>query len=243
MSRKKILSDHTQKGKVFQPPLLTIGTFVETAWLDYAVPEFIWIMLLVKEYGVDYGSRIAIDFAMTADKYIIKNVESGPASPMIISFYNLLSENDKTELFGKLRGKGLTIFLQKAFKSLLLLYPKCPLGFLKGDLEDEDIDAYIPYFKQSISDLLDKTEYKPTIVMANVINFMLTMNRFFVAESNDLPGLNEVLDYPNTDSSKRIAAFLRSSISMCFAIGSYDRENNWAKYFWNRSIEIEPCTI
>jgi hypothetical protein len=49
---KQILQDHTRKGKVFTPPMLTLGTSVETAWLDYAVPELIWSALLIDYFGI-----------------------------------------------------------------------------------------------------------------------------------------------------------------------------------------------
>ena len=98
-------------------------------------------------------------------------------------------------------------------------------------------------FKITLGEILDKTSFESSIVMANVVNVLLQKNRFFIAQDNELPSLNEILNYPNTEDSKRIAAFLRSLISMCFNENGYKRGNTWVKYFWNQSYKIEPYKL
>ena len=97
--------------------------------------------------------------------------------------------------------------------------------------------------KQNFNNFYSKTSYKSTIVLANVVNFLLSYDRIIVTESTKLPHLKEILNYPDTDDSVRFASFIRTTIPMTFAVGIYDRNNPWINHFWNQNLKIEPCLI
>jgi hypothetical protein len=242
---KKVLEDHKQKGKVFQPPLLAMGTFVETAWIDYAVPEFIWILVLMEKYGIQEGSLMSIKLSSIVDPYITSKINNGSAASML-SFYNYLSKAEKEEIIVEMNKASVLEKFKHAFSPFLRLYPECPLNFLIKDVNNNSGNAndYLKNYKKSLSDFLDKNSIKSSIVMANVIGFLLTVDRFHVTRDSQIPQLDEIFNYPETDESKHLASFLRSSISMCFNIEwGYDRTNSWIKYFWNQGLKIEQCKL
>jgi len=242
--KSKLLADHKQTGKVFQPPLLTLGTFVETAWLDFGIPEFIWIHLLCEECGTDEGSILFLEFSKITDTFFSSKINNGTASALISS-YSMLSEGDKIEIIKDLKKKALLPRLKYILTPFIFLYPYCPLNFiLENSIADDVHKGYLSKYKEYLEKITDKTSFESTIVMANVVNFLNHLDRLKIAEGNNLPEFKEVFDYPKTENSKRIASFLRSTISMCFnKEWDYNRDNEWIKYFWNQSLRLEPFKI
>jgi hypothetical protein len=242
--KNRLLSDHKQIGKVFSPPLLNLGTFVETAWLDFGIPEFVWINILCEECGIDEGSILFLEFSKISDKFLSSKINNGTASALTSS-YSVLTGNDKIEIISELKKKAILPRLKYVLTPFLTLYPMCPLNFI---LESSNINKsgseYLPKFKLYLGKLEDKTSFQSTIVMANVINFLNQMDRLKITEGSNLPEFRDVLDYPKTENSKRIASFLRSTISMCFnKEWDYNRESEWLRYFWNQSFKLEPIRI
>lgn len=243
---KKILEDHNRKGKIFQPPLLSTGIIAETAWIDYAMPEFVWILLLLDDYGIDEGSYLSLEFSNVADSFIGAKISNNGSAAAISSSLLLLNEEEKKSFARKLKGKGILNKIKDTFQSFNQFYPESPTSFIterNNENRQLMLNDYLENYKKILSYFLDKTSFYSSIVMANIFNFLVRKERFFVVEGNELPDLNDILEYPNTEKSKRVASFLRSSIGMCFEPNSYDRSNNWIKYFWNNSIKIEPCRI
>ena len=242
--KNKLLADHKKIGKVFQPPILTLGTFVETTWLDFGIPEFVWIHILCEECGTDGGSILFLEFTKISDKFFLSKINNGAASALA-SCYSILSENDKSEIISNLKKKALLPRLKYILTPFLSLYPMCPLNFILEDNHTDNLrKEYLSKYKGYLEKLINKTSFESTIVMANVVNFLNHLERLKITEGSSLPELREVLDYPKTERSERIASFLRSTISMCFNTEwDYNRENEWIKYFWNQSLRLEPFKI
>jgi hypothetical protein len=242
--KNRLLADHKKKGKIFQPPILSLGTFVETSWLDFAIPEFIWIQIFCEEAGFDEGSTLFLEFTKISDNILMAKTNNGIASTLISS-YSILHEAEKSEIMVQLQKQGLLPRLKYFLTSFLSLYPMCPLNFILDDGLGVNPDrSYLLQYKKHLSKIIDKTSLESTLVMANVINFLNHLNRFQVAKETNIPQFKKVLDYPKTEDSQRIASFLRSSISIGFNTDlGYDRENEWIKYFWNQNLRLEPFLL
>jgi hypothetical protein len=237
----KILSDHTQKGKVFTPPLLKLGNFIEISWIDLQVPELIWILFLIERYGPTNGASLALDIAKISDRYISPKIDANPISAMMLSSYAVLTPAEQTEIRSCLDDFKILLPVQLALENFFILFPDCLLTFLSQSIPNPMEGMLIPY-KETLSKILDRVSYESTIVLASVCNFMLTMDRLKVAQNSNLPDLAEILQYPNTESSVRLATFLRSAIKTCFG-HVYNPQNDWIRYFWNRNLAFEPPTI
>lgn len=166
-----MLEDHKRKGKVFKPPLLSLGTFIDSGWLDYSIPEFIWILLLIEDYGVHEGSRLALEFSIISNLYLTSKANN-PSAPSIISFFNLLSNSDKSNLLNDMNKKFILKKIRKTFTPFIQLYPECPLSFILAKSEPTEIDSkneYLIKYKKSLSKFFEKTGFESSIVLANVI--------------------------------------------------------------------------
>lgn len=241
---KRIFEDHKKIGKTLQPPLLGLGTFVDTGWLEYSVPEFVWILLFIEVFGIEEGVKTCLEFAQITDYYITPKVAGG-VGPMLISSYACLSEIEKREIKIELDKRKLIVKVQDIFKPFNSLYPESPMKFLTDEAKRGKIKTldYIEWYKLSLLKIYSKMSFESTIVLASVVNFLLTFNRLKVTKNSNLPHLKEIVKYPNSDESIRLASFIRTTVPMYFAVGTYDRNNSWIKHFWNQNIKIEPCLI
>jgi hypothetical protein len=244
--KKPVLEDHKRKGKVFEPPLLSIGTFIETAWVDYSIPEFVWILLLTEKYGIDGGGKLFLGFSGITDPYLMGKIRNNGLAASMISSYSVLTNEDKKEILNKMKTNLIFSKFQNVFEGFINIYPECPLSFLIDKNESKDkihTKKYIQLYKDILERFYNKTGYEASITLANVVNFLLSVDRLFITENSKIPELKEILDYPNTEESKHLASFLRAASGTFFNVESYDRSNYWVKYFWNQSIKLEPCTI
>jgi hypothetical protein len=242
---KPVLNDHKREGGVFVPPILNLGTFLDTPWLDYAVPEFVWVLLFIEKFGIEDGNELYLNLVSLADPYFKDKIKNGSAACMI-SFYLNLDDSEKQKLLQELKSAGILSRIRVVLNPFIKLYPECPLKFLSNQKNQDFSKRYLNIFKVTLIKMLDKMGYDATLVMASVLNFLCAHNRFFITESTNMPPLEEILDYPGTDNSKKVASFLRSIIPIFFLSSeenTYDRNNQWIIYFWNQNIKIEPCKI
>ena len=58
--RKRVLSDHTQIGKTFVPPLIAgLGDMRHVRWLRDLVPELLWVSLLIDRLPLKRAVEVA----------------------------------------------------------------------------------------------------------------------------------------------------------------------------------------
>ena len=69
------------------------------------------------------------------------------------------------------------------------------------------------------------------------------MNVLKVSSNTSLAKFEEVENYPQTEISKQVAASIRAAVPAFFNEHYYDVNSWWPSYFWNRGIEITPCTM
>ena len=66
--RSQILSDHKRIKKKLVPPILQIGKFHEVKWVDYILPELLWLGLLNEFHGLKLGAELGLSLANAANK-------------------------------------------------------------------------------------------------------------------------------------------------------------------------------
>jgi hypothetical protein len=65
-----------------------------------------------------------------------------------------------------------------------------------------------------------------------------------IREGVDIPDLNAVVDYPNTEESKNVAGFIVSFDSFLISAGFLNNEQpdiTWQRQFWDICYRLEPC--
>lgn len=239
--RKRVLQDHLRLGKKLIPPLLAHGKFQDVSWVDFMIPELIWIALLNKEYGKQKGAEIT--------RLYIKSIkELFPDNKLTCYFLSSLeryNKNESAKLLNDLERIGILNLLNSCYVNFVRIYPKSPLIILFGNqsLEENYDENYFSEFKALLKILYDKTSIEATFTIGNLIYSLMVNDMLIVTEKSSMSRLPELKDYPNTDISRLIASACRATINVLFGDQIYQRNNIWVPYFWNRGIEIENCKI
>lgn len=237
--RQRLLSDHRKIGKTYVPPLMdTIGSRMrETPWLD-TLPELVWIACLHDAVGLARGTAVAAALGKAATEANSDTRVCFAAA----SAYSLLTEGEKETVLAGLARLGQRDDLKRGLSDLCHLYPANPLSFLcsgEAPSNDSHQDGLEP-FKDLLLELFDKTA-RPAIMMQGTAVYVAGLSgKLRFSFDSVLANLPELERYPDTVESRMVAAAVRSAIPMLVRLEE-DHRSDWASYFWNRGLEIEPC--
>lgn len=236
-----ILSDHQKIGTRFVPPMAQLN-MKATRWVDGTMPELLWQGLLVGRYGVREGLGLALTLAKAANESF--SAESKRPFLATASGYGEMTPQQQGETIGRLVASEQLPLLQQGLSPLLALYPQCPLAFLfNGQALAVDADYGLEQVKSAVIQLYDKRGKPATVVIANTIYIGALTGKIRYTAQTQLPNLEAVWDYPNTDESREVASRLRASVSAFTASLGDDVESAWPRYFWNRGLELEACDL
>lgn len=231
--KKNILSDHKKVGSIFIAPFSQLG-FTETTWSN-RLPELIWMGLLNHSCGYKRGVEIASEMAKAA--YDIspgaKKRNYGEASS-----YKHLSSDEIEKLLKAPIVIGARPELQEALQALNILYPESPLAFLGVPSNPLDRDTLISVMNRVVSDNLNKRDKPAMFLQANLIYIGGICGFLFFSSNVTPPNLDSLKDYPDSEESKKTAASIRA---MAQVFTENPTISDWAKYFWNQGLKIEPC--
>lgn len=238
-SKNNILSDHKQVGKRFVPPLMQIGPLHEVKWIDYILPELLWLALLNSSYNLKKGASLALNISRAASKaYGKPGVWFAP-----ISSYASLTIQQQKEVSKILTPNDLNM-LKGAISPLAEFYPECPLKFL---YEEPPItnkrETQLTHFKKLLSRLFDRHDKEATFMQANAIYIAFDSDILRVQKGLALANFPAVADFPRTEESIRVASAVQASINGFMGNEHFNKKSFWPNYFWKRGFELEPCSF
>lgn len=240
-SRIKVLLDHKKVGKRFIPPLLQVGPFSYTKWVDCVLPELLWLGVLNHCLGLAKGASSALSLAQAA----VKTCKSSPKKIWFAptSSYSNLTEEQKNILLSSLKSGKELESLKEAFVYFGVFYPDFPLNFIyEGNLPKlEDQNKHLRIFKDILSPLFYRAETEATFMQANAIYIALGTDMLKISKGLSLANFPAIEEYPNTDESRLIASGVRAMTNGFFGQLFPDMHTKWSKYFWNRGLELEGC--
>ncbi len=246
--RKPVLADHRKVGKDFLPPLLQLTRVQKIGWRDFMLPELIWLGLLNSEYGLRKGSELALMLAKTSQE--VANQE-GNTWYAPISAYASLSEDVVKGITDRLGESDSLDEIREGLSLLVALYPECPLSvfFDKAphgiEADNEGSRSLLDEFKQFLSSFLNKYEKLGTLAQANAVYIAFVTEKLKVVRG--VSGLEDfplVADFPDTEASRRVAASIYPAINSLMGIDASEiAHTSWSRYFWNRGLELERCSI
>lgn len=237
MNQRRILSNHKRQGKKIIPPLMTLPNFKDNSYVDFVVPEIIWMAILNESLGIQRGTELSVDLVKSAS-----NISSRPFLFSFISSYEVLNQEERNGIITGLRDLGSLDILRSTLSDFLTIYPNCPLSFLMEEQTPKnDIDT--SNVKDVLRLLYDKIGRTATFAMGNVVYHMFCLEKLVLVEKSVLSELPKLVDYPNTGISKLIASSIRALIHALFNENTHNSDNYWNSYFWNRGHELEPLTI
>lgn len=244
---KKILADHRQHKTRYIPPLIDglsklTGEVKEASWIKHGLPELFWIGLIHHAYGLREGAEIVLKFTMKCSEE--HKEDPKPLIASVTSFNHLTLES-KEKIKKHICDTGIKDKLLPALGGLLAYYPECSLRFIA---EEKEIRKYhtpehLDVLKMAIEPLFYKLEKEPVFTQAIFIYVAVAQEKIQIASHLPLAKIPEIQKYPDTDLSRQIASGLRATLPL-FLDRIMDAENGgheWANYFWNRGLEIDPC--
>lgn len=240
---KKVLPDHSQVGKKLIPPMLQIPNLQFIQWSKNIIPELLWIGLLNEKFGLETGTNLAVSLAEEATK---ANTNKGKKIWFAkTSSFSLLDNRQKLQITDNLHDK--LTYLQEGLLVFTLFYPECPLNFLykKENIKKSNKQQELTNLKITLSKIFSRREPPATFVQATAFYIGLVSRIIHIVKDVNVPLENfpEIVNYPKTEESKKIASFVRASINSFFGPPTYEKIPPWPTYFWNRGLEITPCEV
>lgn len=224
---KKILSDHKKNKKKFITPINQLLNLNETNHSKDTIPEIIWLDLLYCHYGLRETVEIITKLTTEIDRL---NLNLELFNCCIISCYERLDQNQKILIQNNQEIKKVTDKISIALKGIKQYFPNCPINFLLQNPDDKDVN-FLNKFKKSISNLIDRRSVNSTYAMTTVLHSQNCSGRMFFSSKFEKFDINEVLNYPNTEESVRVAAIVRTTIKPVIIQFLNIKESQWNKNF------------
>lgn len=234
MKKKPILENHKKEGKKLIPPLLSFN-MQPRSYVQYSIPEIIWIAVIIKKEGLELGTHLGVEFVKTVNSCISKG-----ELPYFTSWYSSLSEDEAKIIIKKLKENHIYDVIKKDLQDFLNVYPESP--FSKIFKSTRLTKANVSFVKDTIKELFDKRSWLSTFSLGNIMYFLNVLGKLHVVGNSALAEFPKLVDYPNTEISKMIASSVRATSNVL--LGSEKLKNEkWISEFWNRGFKIEPSKI
>lgn len=237
--KKPILADHTQKGKKLITPLNSIADFEHLSFFDDVVPEIFWVELIIKKFQLKHTVEI-MDKLASITKTICPNDFFCPG---LLSHYQKLTDNHKNQILNNPNLNPIRSELSNALVGFNDYFPNCPINFLLSS-GTYDKNAFVSNLKASLLSLVNSHKKESVLVLTTI----LSVSSIHVASQlRDTFGdidFNDILSYPETDASQRVASFVRASVNpMIMMTTPNDMRKKWQNIFWQACQQIEPLQL
>jgi hypothetical protein len=232
--KKRVLQDHKKVGQRFIPPFIEkIPNLQEVSYLKEILPEILWIELLSHQVGGPKGVELSLEIARAA-------ATLRPEGHMwLCSEYRKLDTTLQKKVIDSLTN---TEEISKLISPLVICYPECPLSFLclPVDLKEGNPSSHVDLISRVITELYDRRSPRATMMQAGAVYIAFCTDKLQVNAGTPLADFPAIENYPSTDSSRRVAASVRTFLT---ATGMIEQDLNWARYFWNLGYQLSPCKL
>jgi hypothetical protein len=237
--REKILSDHIKVKKKLRPTLNHHFNFKETSHDKEVIPEIFWIDLFYEKYGLKETVDLITDLTKLIEQHKINN---SFFNCCLISNYEKLDDFDKSTILKFVKETYLYDKINSALDGMNYYFPNSPISFLLRNRKTNRV-RFLKNLKKSILNLYNRTSINSTYALANAVYSQGIAGHLFFNSEIEKFDMNELLNYPNTDESKRVAALIRASIKPIIRVSIESDNPKWHKSFWQTCFELEPCKI
>jgi hypothetical protein len=238
----KVLDDHVQTGKKFVPPFIhKLGSNLqEISWINQGIPEFIWIAILIHKYGIKKGVELSSELSKSAVEILGKSSWCA----LFSTFTNITNEQ-QLYLISKLEQKGVLEDIKDAIYLFNANYPKSPLVFITKDMSStkEQSNEFLSVMKALMAPLYDKFTSEAIFVQATAIYIAFITDKLKVSAGMIGSDFLAIEAYPRTEDSKKVAAFVRSSINGFLGMYTSNASTIWQNYFWAEGFKLQSCEV
>ena len=215
---------------------------------DVQARPWAFVVLLIGDSVLDYLACVSPEEFESARHGTAENcrwrfLAQGDSWFAPTSAYRKLNKQQQQSVVATLASDNNLDDLRIALGSLAGFYPECPLTFLfEGGVPTCNSAIDLLRLKKILAGLFDKTTKSGILMQANAVYIAFLTEMLHVSPETSLAKFPAVADYPDTDLSQRVGAAVRTSIVGFFGT-SYDKSEPWPGYFWNRGLEIDPCSF
>lgn len=235
-----VLADHVRRGRRLIPPLATQLNIEESRWL-YRLPDLIWCAALADQFGWEEG--VSLSERLVA---AIQGLQDLDSKHFYLSLTELsyLTADHWEAIRASLTQLGLLAKYQEAFSRLVALYPECPLRPLFVDGAPSAPADARERVKRLIGTLIDGRGTQATMLLTTTGYLAFQTGKLKLVKGVELGDLNAVLQYPDTEESRKVAATIRAMSSL---LAGFEPDggvpSRWCRHFWNRGLELESCDL
>lgn len=246
MAMNTILRGHVRKGKRIIPPLLNaLGErYSPYSWARELVPQVMWIAILIDRYGFDQGTELANHLARTATE--CRSIKKTRPYITATSF-SRLNKKQKSELLKRVDNSKLNK-IRSSLREFNKIFPRNPLGFIYrskiGPLRQYRISKKL---SSLLKNMYDRNERISVLTMAAAMYLGISQGKILFGSEiggNIRSRYKDIIDYPETESSRFAASAFRASAPMVLK-GELDKADpkseRWLDYFWQRVAGIGTC--
>jgi len=237
---KKVLDGYKKIGSKFIPPLLQIGEYHEIHWVDDLVPELLWYSLLLLKLGFKRGVEVGTSVAKIAHNVFR---DSSPGNFSFVSSFNLFNEDEQKNFIIKLKEEKLFEPLIDSISPLLILYPESPLKFLNELCINSEREMCLKIIREAVEKSFNRRSQFSSIIQCNVEYVSHLIGKKHYHSKIKVPDFNKLISNFNSEEGQKVASFVRLGVNGLFGRMQESLTNNWAKYFWNQSIVLDPLEI
>jgi len=236
--RNPVLSDHRKVGNRYIPPFADIGPLNEVSWARNILPEIIWIALFHDAIGHQGGVQLALALARTTCEVTDSEAER---DSYLISGFSKLTPQQLSEIVDALNVRVEISAMRDALRTLVALYPECPLKFLYSQppMATDVTPDQLEDFKRVVANLIPRGNRSATLAQTTAV-FIAEMTGSYARSSNVAPlNFEAIVDYPATEESRSSASMIRATITGL--VGFRMSGDVWSEYFWTQGLRVDKC--
>jgi len=232
-----ILDDHKKQGKKFIPPLKNGMNFAEVQYVERILPEIIWIAFVIDHLGSREGVRIASGVIAQATSCF--NSEENTEWSMISS-YSILSEEKKKLLTEALQRENLFSDFRKSIEMFVRVFPKAnPLLFMINEEPLSPSDADVMKAKEVIARNYNRWSFDAVVTQSVILYTWATSGKLCYCNNIEPPKLEAIFEDFKSPEAKRASSHVRIATSNLYMFCEDEIDDKWARYFWNRGLELD----
>jgi len=242
-----VLKDHIRRGRKLIPPILDMRTPIqETVWHVERLPELFWLAFVGNRIGDRRTLDLAYEMAVAVEA-TIKRLRANDKAfrAYILSEHDTCSDTERKQIVVEHSGSAWLRELQPHFADMGVLWRYLPVGYLVSAPADESAKPrVVSEVKGMLRACFHRHAKGALIVQASTVALELLTNKLFVAEGLDIPDLNAIFDYPETEESQHAASFVVTTCSMTVLArqGTAGASRfTWPRSFWNDCYRQERC--
>lgn len=235
----KILTDHIRKKKVLVPPMNHHFNMQDANYGKEVIPEIIWLDFILEAYGLRHTVEIVEALTDGLESVKIKDI---PSNSCVMSCYGRLSSDDQKKFLNHPSVKRVINEVRVALIGFKKYYPETPINFILTNTHISKA-IFINNLKQALFRIFDKYSIRTTQALTCLFYAQAYSGHLIISDETERFDLNDIVKYPDTEESKHIATFVRTSAKTFIAMLNIDTQSQWSQYFWSRSYELEPCKI